>query len=120
MSLAMPPNVPTGDRATCGDHAGISLSGFVEAIIVVPELGTACCKVVELRKMRLISRGVKDALYRSVQGYALKLGSEHGPFPPALTAFFSSCRLQWLQVYVPDISGDHSEINATQPICVHL
>lgn len=106
----MPPNGPAAAMATCeAEKALSSSSSSLPDALIVPGLASACCEASTVRTMRLVSRGVKDAVHTAVQGYTLRLEISHRPdhmVHPQLLSFLNSCQLQRLHILVPDVSGD--------------
>lgn len=83
------------------------------AALLVPHLAQACIRALDendsdapgssLKKLRLVSRGVKEVLQRRVSGYTLTLGAEHQAHSLACMAFLRSVRLLSLIVVFPTL-----------------
>lgn len=104
-SRGMPLNVPIAAMATCEADTALSSSSLLDAL-VVPGLASACCQASDLRTMRLVSRGVRNAVHTAVQGYTLQLGISHCSDHPQLLSFLNGCRLLRLRINMPDVSGE--------------
>lgn len=88
-------------------------SSMFPAALLVPHLAQACVRALDendsdapgssLKKLRLVSRGVKEVLQRRVSGYTLKLGAEHQARSLACVTFLRSVRLLSLTVVFPTL-----------------
>lgn len=101
-----------------------SETSFLDALIV-PDLAQICGRALDsgwngagtgLKKLRLLSHGVKDAAQKAVQGFALELGGESQLDTPRLLEFLKHSRLLSLRIStaLPPVKRTEGEAERTQ------
>lgn len=117
-------------RSKARGHLGrlSSKTTFLDAL-VVPELAAACARSLDyhmdgpgagLRKLRLLSQGVRAAVQPDVQGYTLKLGDAPGIYKASpdnldLSTFLNRCGLIRLRIMIPTLDTENTSAGKRLP-----